>query len=179
VCRPPLNWIFVKPGSGARRATWRQQHAQRFACNIGRQSLAHEPEAAFAERIAVAPRPVKLVPGGAAYGNWPLYRDTITRSMFRVLPWATATLTREPHDGYAEKIAVAPRPVKLVPGGAAFGNSPLYRDTITRSMFRVLPWATAIPRTVERHIHVADVRPTACAMRLRRPGMWRKQVAAV
>jgi hypothetical protein len=34
--RPPLNRIFVKPCSGARRATAIQQHAHRFACLIGR-----------------------------------------------------------------------------------------------------------------------------------------------
>jgi hypothetical protein len=29
VCRPPLNWIFVKPDSGARRVAAIQQHASR------------------------------------------------------------------------------------------------------------------------------------------------------
>jgi hypothetical protein len=53
VCRPPLNWNFVKPCSGARRAAWNT--TTRCACGLGRQSLAHEPGAAFAERIAVAP----------------------------------------------------------------------------------------------------------------------------
>jgi hypothetical protein len=33
---PPLAWTFVKPGSGARRATGVQQHAQCFACFFGR-----------------------------------------------------------------------------------------------------------------------------------------------
>jgi hypothetical protein len=33
---PPSAWNFVKPDSGARRATWTQQHAQRFACFLGR-----------------------------------------------------------------------------------------------------------------------------------------------
>jgi hypothetical protein len=36
---PPMARIFVKPGSGARRAAAIQQHAQCFACRIGRQSL--------------------------------------------------------------------------------------------------------------------------------------------
>jgi hypothetical protein len=41
---PPLNWIFARPCSGARRAAWIQQHAQRFAWRIGRpEFLAHEP----------------------------------------------------------------------------------------------------------------------------------------
>jgi hypothetical protein len=66
---PPLAWNFARPCSGARRvtwvtnnacrigrpveldlckagfsrATWTQQHAQCFACGLGRQSLAYEP----------------------------------------------------------------------------------------------------------------------------------------
>jgi hypothetical protein len=48
----------------------RQQHAQRFACRIGRQSLAHEPIAAFAERVLVCRAPpmawIFVVPGSGA-----------------------------------------------------------------------------------------------------------------
>jgi hypothetical protein len=88
VCRPPLNWIFVKPCSGARRATWTQQHAHRFACRIGRlQSLAHEPGAATRTESGV-PAPVELDLCKTVFGGSPCCLDTTTRSTFRVPYWA-------------------------------------------------------------------------------------------
>jgi hypothetical protein len=65
---PPLNGIFIKPASGARRATWTQQRAQCFACGLG--------------------RPVELDLHKTGFGGSPCYLDTTTRSTFRVRPWA-------------------------------------------------------------------------------------------
>jgi hypothetical protein len=58
VCRPPLNWFFVKPCSGARRAAGVQQHAQR--AGLGASNPLRTNRERCREWIAVALRP-----------NWP------------------------------------------------------------------------------------------------------------
>jgi hypothetical protein len=102
----------VKPGSGARRATATQQHAQRFACSFGRlQSLAHEPGAATRTESGV-PAPVELDLCKTGFRGSPCYRNTTTRSTFRVLFWAppipcarTASVARMDRRGSAPPLA--------------------------------------------------------------------------
>jgi hypothetical protein len=98
---PPLAWNFVKPGSGARRATWTQQHAQCFACFFGRPrwlATLQSRDQGFAVLLghnntlnvsrAALGAPVGLELCKAGFGGSPCYLDTTTRSMFRVRFWA-------------------------------------------------------------------------------------------
>jgi hypothetical protein len=95
---PPLDWYFVIPGSGARRATEVQQHAQRFACLIGR-ILCVRTGCACANESPCASRPpmprIFVAAGSEARhradpcktgfrGGSPRYRNPTTRSTFRV-----------------------------------------------------------------------------------------------
>jgi hypothetical protein len=81
------------------------------------QSLAHEPGAAFAERIVVASR--------------------LSLARYFVVPGSGARRAAGTQQ-HAQRFACRfGRPVGLYLRGAGFGGSPYRRDTTTRSTFRV------------------------------------------
>jgi hypothetical protein len=158
-----LNRIFVKPCSGAHRATWTQQHAQRFACLIGRPRwlvssrrrvrglavlLGHNNTLNVSRALSGAPVESELHKAG--FRGSPCCLDDKQHAQCFACGlgrprWLVSSRRRV--RGFAVLLghnntlnvsrALSGAPDGLFLRGAVFGGSPCHLDTTTRSTFRV------------------------------------------
>jgi hypothetical protein len=153
-------------GSGARRATWTQQHAQCFACSLDA-SLAYEPSDAYANGFCCTTPTFGLELCKAEFCGSPRYLES-KQHAHRFAALLDASFAHEP--GAASQRGSPWLRGPRCPGslqGRVQGLAVLLGTQTTRSPFRV-PYRANPLRTVQRHTRFADVNPVACAVRFRR-----------